>query len=240
MNYLDLLARFGAGSAHPGGFSGTLEQLEQYPIKEGSRILEVGCGTGRTACYLSKQGYEVVAVDIRKEMIEKALRRAAADEAEVTFLQADANELPFADGSFDVVLAESVTLFAGPRAFKEYNRVLVPGGRLFDRELLLMKELDAEQAEPILTFFGIERLYSPDDWCMAAKQGGLAEVELWNKSALPDNQWEDTLKHPDFHQMFDDDVVVGSAEWEAAAQYEDIMARNRAYLGYGVIIGTKG
>lgn len=240
MNYLDLLARFGAGSAHPGGFSGTLEQLEQYPIKEGSRILEVGCGTGRTACHLSKQGYDVVAVDIRKEMIEKARRRAEAEDAEVSFVQADANQLPFEDDSFDVVLAESVTLFAGPQAFKEYNRVLVPGGRLFDRELLIMKELSAEQAEPIIAFFGIERLYSSDDWCMWARQGGLTEVDMWNKNALPDNQWEDTLKHPDFHQMFDDDVTVGSPEWEAAAKYEALMAKYRDYLGYGVIIGTKG
>lgn len=240
MNYLDILARFGVGSAHPGGFSGTLEQLERFPLTAGSRILEVGCGTGRTACYLSKQGYDVVAVDIRKEMIDKAKRRAEIEEAEVGFFQADVNELPFADRTFDVVMAESVTLFADPvKAFKEYYRVLVPGGNLFDRELLLMKNFFQDEEASIINFFGIDQLYTADQWSVLVKQAGFFKTDIWSKSVFPDNVWEDALKHPDFHQMLDDDVTVESEEWKAAAYYEEIMIKYRDHFGFGVIMGTK-
>ena len=71
---LDMLAKLGVGNAHPGGFGETIEQLKNYPIEKGKRVLEVGCGTGRTACFLAEQGCEVTAVDIRPEIIAKAIK----------------------------------------------------------------------------------------------------------------------------------------------------------------------
>ena len=71
MNYIHMLSRLGMGSAHPGGFEATLRMLKNYPIQPGSRILEVGCGTGRTACHLSEMGYQVTAIDLNENMIKK-------------------------------------------------------------------------------------------------------------------------------------------------------------------------
>ncbi|GAE08518.1 ubiquinone/menaquinone biosynthesis methyltransferase UbiE [Paenibacillus sp. JCM 10914] len=75
MNYINMLSKLGMGSAHPGGFEATLRMLKNYPIQSNSRILEVGCGTGRTSCHLAGLGYEVTAVDLNENMIKKARKR---------------------------------------------------------------------------------------------------------------------------------------------------------------------
>src|SRR5690606_25019011 len=123
-----MLARLGAGSAHPGGFMATLEQLSKYKLISNGKILEVGCGTGRTACYLADQGYEVVATDIDPDVLTKAKKRADAMGVTVEFLQADAHSLPFPDDTFDAILVESVTNFTqAKKSVSEYFRVLKPG-----------------------------------------------------------------------------------------------------------------
>lgn len=91
------------------------------------RVLEVGCGTGEFAERVVKEvGAEVVAVDISARMVE--LTAARGIDARI----ADAQELPFADGEFDCVVANWV-LYHAPdvdRAIREVARVLRPGGRL--------------------------------------------------------------------------------------------------------------
>ena len=51
--YLDLLAEFGVGGAHPGGFPLTKEVLSSLHLPPSSSVLDIGCGTGQTAEYLS-------------------------------------------------------------------------------------------------------------------------------------------------------------------------------------------
>jgi ubiquinone/menaquinone biosynthesis C-methylase UbiE len=132
--YLELHAYTGA-TKHMGGLSTTKELAELCGIDEGTYVLEVGCGVGATACYLAKKlGCRVIGVDIRPSMIERAKERAARQHVEdkVEFRVADATDLPFADGSFDVVLVESVTSFIEDKAaaIGEYARVLKPGGHV--------------------------------------------------------------------------------------------------------------
>jgi SAM-dependent methyltransferase len=91
------------------------------------RILEVGCGWGELAEWLAREtGAEVVATDRSPRMIE--LARARGVDAKL----ADVQELPFADGEFDVAVAAWM-LYHVPgleRAIAELARVLRPGGRL--------------------------------------------------------------------------------------------------------------
>lgn len=47
--YIDFLAYYGIGSAHPGGFTLTKQLLAQLPFRHGANVLEIGCGTGKTA-----------------------------------------------------------------------------------------------------------------------------------------------------------------------------------------------
>ena len=58
------------------GSEETIEQLKQYPIEQGKKVLEVGCGTGRTACYLGRAWVGGYSRGFRPEIITKANIRA--------------------------------------------------------------------------------------------------------------------------------------------------------------------
>ncbi len=93
-------------------------------------ILDVGCGTGALAVRIAEAlpRTRVVGCDFSSGM----LRQAAARSSGVEWVRGDAGHLPFADGSFDVVVStEAFHWFPDqPAALAELHRVLVPGGRL--------------------------------------------------------------------------------------------------------------
>ena len=93
-------------------------------------FLEVGCGSGEVARYIAERyRSDVVGIDVDPEQVEMA-RKSADGLSNVRFLEADATSLPFADGSFDVVLSFGV-LHHIPNwldALEEIRRVLRDGG----------------------------------------------------------------------------------------------------------------
>jgi len=103
--------------------------LEARP---GLDALDVGCGTGFLALELAARGHQVVGVDFAPAMIDEARRKAAARGLSVRFDEADAEQLPFAPRSFDLVVSRHVlwTLPHPEAAIDEWIRVLRPGGRL--------------------------------------------------------------------------------------------------------------
>jgi ubiquinone/menaquinone biosynthesis C-methylase UbiE len=93
-----------------------------------ARALDLGTGTGAGALWLARRFPEakVTGVDISEPMIEKARAKLPDDLAgRVVFQVADADRLPFGDGSFDLVTQISVPVF-----FDEVSRVLAPGGHV--------------------------------------------------------------------------------------------------------------
>src|SRR5262245_57158747 len=69
------------------------------------RVLDVACGSGNTALVAARRYSDVTGVDYVGELLEHARRRAAAEGTQIDFREADAQALPFPDGSFDVVLS---------------------------------------------------------------------------------------------------------------------------------------
>jgi SAM-dependent methyltransferase len=101
-------------------------------IPAGTRVLDVACGTGNTAIPLAGHGCVVTGVDIAPNLLEQARERAAAEGLSATFDEGDAEQLPYADASFDAVVTMFGVMFA-PRpelVASELARVLKPGGLL--------------------------------------------------------------------------------------------------------------
>jgi len=113
--------------------SGAAEKfVERLPIVPGMRVLDVACGTGNAALPLARMGAVVTGVDIATNLLVQGRERAAAEGLAVKFDEGDAEQLPYADGSFDAVVTMFGAMFA-PRpevVASELARVLKPGGLL--------------------------------------------------------------------------------------------------------------
>ena len=104
--------------------------VSRIGIQPGSKVLDVACGTGNTAIPAAKAGASVTGADIATNSLEQARQRAESEKLAIHFQEGDAEELPFADHSFDVVLTMFGAMFA-PRPEKaaaELLRVCKPGG----------------------------------------------------------------------------------------------------------------
>jgi ubiquinone/menaquinone biosynthesis C-methylase UbiE len=142
LDRFERIAALGMANMHPGGLAATRLLAQWAGVEPGVRILDVGCGVGQTACLLAaRYGADVVGLDRSGRMVERARERAGhmgvqrlADEGHgASFVEGDAYALPFDGESFDVVFAESVTLFLDrDRVLPELRRVLAPGGRVAD------------------------------------------------------------------------------------------------------------
>lgn len=110
--------------------SGARDFYERLNVAPGSRLLDVGCGSGQLALMAAKDRLEVTGVDIASNLVERARARAQAEGLQARFEEADAEALPFEDASFDVVASMIGAMFA-PRpelVAKELLRVCEPGG----------------------------------------------------------------------------------------------------------------
>jgi SAM-dependent methyltransferase len=101
-------------------------------VKAGERVLDVACGTGVVAVTAAQRGATVTGLDLTPALLERARYNAGLAGLAIEFIEGDVERLPFADGSFDVVLSQFGHMFA-PRpalAVSEMLRVLKPGGRI--------------------------------------------------------------------------------------------------------------
>jgi ubiquinone/menaquinone biosynthesis C-methylase UbiE len=103
------------------------EVLGEGPL----RILDVGCGTGEISLLLAEMGHTVHGLDLSEKMMDRGREKAAARGLAVDFTIGDAENPPFAEGSFDAVINRHVlwTLPNPQEAVRAWNRVLRPGGR---------------------------------------------------------------------------------------------------------------
>jgi SAM-dependent methyltransferase len=93
----------------------------------GTKVLEVGCGTGYFTRELVKTGADITAIDISPDLIEKARREN--DATNVRFVVENAYAMSFPDGTFDTVIGSSVLHHLElDAALREFHRVLKPGG----------------------------------------------------------------------------------------------------------------
>ena len=117
-------------------------------VRAGEEVVDCACGTGDlTLAFAKTNAKRVVGTDFTQEMLDIAGTKLRDASGRVTFQQADAMNLPFDDGSFDVVsIAFGIRNVADPsKAIAEFHRVLRPGGRV------VILEFD-EPRNPLIRF----------------------------------------------------------------------------------------
>jgi ubiquinone/menaquinone biosynthesis C-methylase UbiE len=106
--------------------------VDDLGITPAMQVLDVACGTGNLAIPAARKGAQVTGVDIATNLLEQARARASAEGLQVTFKEGDAEQLPFPDAQFDLVMTMFGAMFAPDpeKVASEVARVCRHGGRI--------------------------------------------------------------------------------------------------------------
>ncbi|MFC1943163.1 class I SAM-dependent methyltransferase [Chloroflexota bacterium] len=251
-SYFELQASWGM-TKHIGGLKATRELIELSHINKGTYVLVVGCGVGVTPCYLAKRyGCRVVGVDLFESMIdrsnERVKRKGVEDRVECRI--ADAQNLPFEDSLFDVVICESVNAFIGDkqRAASEYVRVIKSGGYVGLNECTWIKTPPPELAEYLSRIMGAEFPTCNNGWKELLEGSGLRETvaRIYKTNAI--SQWSNEVRQFEFldflrawYRFFF--LFIKSSACRKFVKETLTMPRSIfglfQYFGYGIYAGRK-
>ncbi len=209
---------------------GKLHKLLGTPLPTFGRSLEIGAGTGYFTLNMLQDGVvgEAVATDISPGMLDALQANAQRIGVAVETVACDAEDLPFADDSFDLVLGHAV-LHHIPhldRAFAEFRRVLRPGGEFL---------------------FAGEPSKTGDRIAAYPKRAALATAPLWRALMRarpidePDGAVPPGCRHPDEHHGLDGESLEAFvdvhaftpeevAAWAHGAGFDDVRVRGEELL----------
>jgi SAM-dependent methyltransferase len=157
-------------------------------LDRGGLYLDLGCSAGLyTRNLTAKLGGngDVVGIDISPSMLKEAVRRARRLGTAPSFARADAENLPFADGSFTgAVCGGSLNEFGDPaRVLRETRRVLAPGGRVAIMGILKAKTPRGRRLQRFLSTGGV-RFFAPEEVESLLDHAGLAPDPLQTYGAV--------------------------------------------------------
>ncbi len=252
--WYDFLGEVGMPTLHVGGVTATKRLLQMCDIREGSRTLVVGCGTGYTACEIAEvYSSSVYGIDISKKMIAKARERARKKKLNIEFWVADVFHLPFDDNTFDTVIMESVLnlLPHGKRnALCEIVRVMKPGGRIGVNEDFALPETPPELLTRVTALTPVPALPTPQDLRQLFEEAGLhviQMVETSTKGAITLMELANTVRVTGLFNFlfFSWRMITDSNLRRIGRAYREgstIMVRDRDtrdFFGYALIVGQK-
>ena len=131
-------------------FAGVANPFSLGRLEAGERVLDLGSGAGTDSLVAARMvgaGGGVTGIDMTPEMLDKARRSADEMGADnVEFVEGEAENLPFPDASFDVVISNGVIDLIPDKdaVFSELYRVLVPGGRIQVADVTIQKPVSEE------------------------------------------------------------------------------------------------
>jgi arsenite methyltransferase len=186
---LDWVRQIAQDSFHPGGSELTSSMVTSMNLPAGARIADIGCGAGTSARWLAAEGYDAHALDLGINSLAAAEHDQNQNQrnengAAVGFIQADARQLPFADNSFDALLAEcSFSLVPNkPAALQEFGRVLKPGGRLGISDMAISGQLPPDMGEVITPWTCLADAHTQEHYAAMFQLAGFGADEVTDES----------------------------------------------------------
>ncbi len=152
---------------------------EAVDLRSGQQVLDVAAGNGNATLAAARRWADVTSTDYVPALLERGRARAAAERLPVTFREADAEDLPFADASFaGAVCGGSLNEFGDPaRTLRETRRVLEPGGRVAIMGILWTRSPRGRLLQRFLSTSGV-RFFEPEEVLSLLDHAGLEPVEL--------------------------------------------------------------
>ena len=169
---------------HTMGRFATSQLVDLAQITTASRVLDAGSGVGGTARYVAdRYGCTVTAVDLTDEYCQTSrwLNQLVGLDNQISVRQADVTELPFADGTFDVVISQHVQMNVADKArlYRQAQRVLVDGGRLAVWDITIGERGELDYPLPWADHPAHSHLVTADELRGAVESAGFA-VDQWN------------------------------------------------------------
>lgn len=195
---------------------------ERVELRPGMRVLDLGCGRAKSSVFFAREfGVQVWATDLWVPATDNwKLVCEAGVEDRVFPIHADARQLPFAEGFFDVILAvDSYQYYGNDDFYLSYvTRFLRDGGQLGFASAGLMREFADDVPEHL------QRLWGEDTWCVHSLDWWRRH---WGRSSLVELEWGARLEDGWRHWL----------QWakavDASAWYQEMLAKDGGeYLGY--------
>ncbi len=249
LSYFELQAYVGT-TKHMGGFETTKELIELCHIGKDTYVLEVGCGVGATACYLAKKhGCRVVGVDLLEGMIDRSNKRAQKEGVtnRVEFRVADAQNLPFEDALFDVVIGESILTFIRDkqRAVSECARVARPGGYVGLNEELWLETPAESLVKQVRHVWDIKPdIPTLEGWMGLLEGAGLGDivVQTYRFDTRRESTQVQRYSFQDMWRMFHRTLflyIKNPAFRKYMAERRHLPKHLFKYLGYAMFVGKR-
>ncbi len=227
---------------HPGGLALSLELAELCKIETGSEVLDVACGSGETACFLTERcGARVVGLDRSQPMLRRAQQKARSRGSQIEIQKGDAHRLPFPDASFDAVICEcTLCLLDKEQVLQEMVRVVMPGGRVGVHDLCWQSDAPEDSKQTLAEIEG-ERPETLEGWQRLFVRAGLVNVSTVDKSSLVAS-WMKESKRPLglMGQMALAWRIVRL--WGIRGLWRIVRSErvfSSKHLGYGIVVGMK-
>ena len=221
--YTDMLAAYGVTVARPRGMAMTKQALKSFPIN-GGNVLEVGCGLGETAHFLTNRPDVIVtSIDRHPKMIKKARERNGKNH-QIQWLEQDLlhYETP---QTFDYCIAESVLSFTPiAKTLEKIHSLLTDHGRLYLLEAVYLGGLNEDEYKEYLNFYGFSALFTEKEW--------LSQLNKSNFSIQSIIKSEDMIQEDNLEESFSELVLDQNLKQEYVDIYHQHLQLTNKYLAY--------
>lgn len=170
-------------SFHPGGLAMSSALASLCRIGAGTNVLDVACGSGETARFLSKRlGARVCGLDRSAALLDRAHANAETSALGIELVEGDALELPFPEAEFDVAICEcTLCLLDKAAALREMTRVVRPSGIVGMHDVVWHDDAPDELKAALADSEG-EEPETLDGWRQRFAAAGLINIQAIDKS----------------------------------------------------------